>query len=249
VNDALIVGSLTALVAPKQFAYDRSMTAHPELRRLAQTIGDASRVGMLALLMEGRALTAKELAYGAAVEPATASTHLRRLEQDGLVSVCQQGRHKYFRLASPQVAQLVESLLVLAPSRPIADGRAEPIRQARFCYDHLAGRLGVALTEALVERELLDVAEREFVPTAAGEAWFADLGVNLAALRRSRRQFAARCIDWSERRDHLAGALGAALAERLQNNGWITRQKHSRVVTLTDAGQAGLAERLGVHPT
>jgi len=223
------------------------MTAHPELRRLAQTIGDASRIGMLTLLMEGRALTAKELAYGAAIEPATASSHLRRLEQDGLVSVCQQGRHKYFRLASPEVARLVESLMVLAPTRPqVKPSEVEPIRQARFCYDHLAGRLGLALTETLVERELLAVTDDEFIPTAAGEAWFTDFGVDLAALRRRRRQFAPRCLDWSERRDHLAGALGAALAERLQENGWIARQKHSRVVTLTEAGRAGLAERLGL---
>src|SRR4051794_41151713 len=129
------------------------MDAQPDLDRIAKTIGDATRMRMLALLMEGRALTAKELAYGAGVEPATATAHLRRLQNDGLLGCVSQGRHKYFRLASPAVAQLVESVMVLAPRAPRRRaGALEDIHVARFCYDHLAGRLGTRLTRSLVRR-------------------------------------------------------------------------------------------------
>src|SRR3954469_17554932 len=131
-------------VEPQQFGYDRSMEAEPDLARIAATVGDPRRIQMLALLMEGRALTAKELALGAGVEPATASAHLKRLLEDGLVESAAQGRHKYFRFASDQVAQMVESLMRVAPRKTIAVRitTPEPLRRARYCYDHLAGTLG-----------------------------------------------------------------------------------------------------------
>jgi DNA-binding transcriptional ArsR family regulator len=224
-----------------------TMNDEPDLSRLARTIGEPTRIQMLKLLMEGRALTAKELARGAGVEPATATAHLRRLLDDALVEATAQGRHKYFRLASPQVAQLIESLMVMAPppKRSAAHDHA-PIRVARFCYDHLAGRLGTHLTAALLARGFLAAQGKAFLLTPEGETWLQSIGIDVAEVRRSRRAFAQQCLDWSERKDHLGGALGAAIAERMLALGWITRTRHSRVVTITEAGHAALAEGFGL---
>ena len=223
------------------------MTTSPDLLRVARTIGEPSRVRMLALLMGGCALTAKELAHGAGVDPATATGHLQRLLGDGLVDVAAQGRHRYFRLRGPDVAGLVEQLMVVSGSDGgTAAAPGEPIRAARFCYDHLAGRLGTTLADALVRRGVLAHAGGTFVVTDGGEAWFGALGVEVEPLRRARRTFARACLDWSERTDHLAGAVGAALAERMLELGWIERVRRSRVVTVTDAGRRELRARLGV---
>jgi DNA-binding transcriptional ArsR family regulator len=219
----------------------------PDLPRIAATVGDARRVQMLALLMEGRALTAKELALGAGIEPATASAHLKRLLADGLLESTAQGRHKYFRLASEQVAELVEMLMRVAPRQPAARRAApradEPLRRARFCYDHLAGGLGTGLFALMLRRRWLepDAADpRQLQPTPAGERALARWGVDVPAARARRRQLACRCLDWSERRDHLGGALGAALADAAQAQRWIERHKHSRAVQVTQAGADAL---------
>jgi len=224
------------------------MNAEPDLARLASTVGDPRRIQMLALLMEGRALTAKELALGAGITPATATSHLRRLLDDGLLASTSQGRHKYFRLASEQVAHLVESLMQVAPRRrPEAAPASEPIRHARYCYDHLAGSLGTGLLATLLRKGWLvndadPAAVKQLDLTPKGAKAFTALGIDLAGARARRRQFACRCLDWSERRDHLGGALGAALAEHLLAEHWIERKKHSRVVLVTDFGQAQLAQ-------
>ena len=215
------------------------------LESFAKIIGDATRIRMLQLLMEGRALTAKELAYGARVEPATATQHLRRLLDGGLLAVAAQSRHKYFRLASHHVAELMELLMVLAPH---ATGKApaprieEPLRRGRMCYDHLAGELGISITEALVKNGILRKEADSFTLTKRGGDWFAELGIDVETARALRRKFAATCLDWSERRDHLGGALGAALAERLVDLGWIARKRNSRAVSVTEAGKRKLAE-------
>jgi len=226
------------------------MNDSPDLSRMARTIGDATRIRMLTLLMDGRALTAKELAYSAGVEPGTATAHLSRLAGDRLITSTAQGRHKYFRLATPDVARFIESLMVVAPqarSLRHATPAGDPIRVGRFCYDHLAGRLGTRLTETLVARGWVRLAKRDFLVTKAGSAEFSTLGVDLTAVARNRRKFAYPCLDWSERRDHLGGALGAALADRLLAMGWIARAHESRLVTVTPAGQRGLARRFGVR--
>ena len=215
------------------------------LESFAKIIGDATRIRMLQLLMEGRALTAKELAYGARVEPATATQHLRRLQDGGLISVKVQGRHKYFKPASPQVAELMELLMVLAPDqkgRAVGPRVEEPLRRGRMCYDHLAGELGIGITEALVKQGILRKESDAFALTRRGADWFAGLGIDVEAARALRRKFAATCLDWSERRDHLGGALGAALAERLVDLGWIARKRNSRAVSVTDAGRRKLEE-------
>ena len=226
------------------------MDAEPDLARIAATIGDPRRIAMLALLMEGRALTAKELALGAGVEPATASAHLKRLQEDGLLAATAQGRHKYFSFGSGQVAQLVEHLMHLAPRKPAAVRvtTPEPLRRARYCYDHLAGTLGTSLLALMVRKGWLkDAGEpRQLALTPRGTRAFAELGIDVAAAQARRRQFACRCLDWSERRDHLGGALGAALAQELQQRRWIERRKHSRAVRITGAGEQGLAA-LGVQ--
>lgn len=226
------------------------MEAEPDLARLAGTVGDPRRIQMLALLMEGRALTAKELALGAGVEPATASAHLKRLQEDGLVEAAAQGRHKYFRFASEQVAQMVESLMRVAPRKPVAAVRVStpvPLRRARYCYDHLAGALGTGLLALMLRKGWLqdDAEPKQLALTPRGGKALAQLGIDLDAAQGRRRQFACRCLDWSERRDHLGGALGAALAQELQARKWIERKKHTREVRITGAGEEGLAE-LGV---
>jgi DNA-binding transcriptional ArsR family regulator len=246
------VASRAAFVEHQQFGYHRTMNAasEPDLARIAATVGDARRIQMLALLMEGRALTAKELALGAGVEPATATAHLKRLQGDGLVESTAQGRHKYFRFASEQVAQLVESLMRVAPRRqaPAPAKPQEPIRAARFCYDHLAGTLGTRLLASMLRKGWLcktDDDPRQLDVTAKGEKALARLGVDVEAARARRRQFACCCLDWSERQDHLGGALGAAVAEQFKAARWIDRQKHSRVVRVTPQGLQAL-QRLGL---
>ncbi|MDP3759312.1 MAG: winged helix-turn-helix domain-containing protein [Ramlibacter sp.] len=229
------------------------MNAEPDLARIAATVGDPRRIQMLALLMEGRALTAKELALGAGVEPATATAHLKRLLEDGLLESASQGRHKYFRFASEHVAQMVESLMRVAPRRKAAAAPAredEPIRAARYCYDHLAGSLGTGLFALMLRKGWLqglagDAKQLELTPK--GEKALTLLGLDLQSARDRRRQFACRCLDWSERQDHLGGALGAALAEHFKASRWIDRQKHSRVVRVTPLGSEGFT-RLGLPP-
>jgi DNA-binding transcriptional ArsR family regulator len=217
------------------------MNEQPDLARIASTVGDASRIRMLSLLMEGRALTAKELALGAGIEPATATSHLKRLMDDGLLESAAQGRHKYFRFASPHVAHLLESMMRLAPARPPAAPRDEPIRRARYCYDHLAGLLGTQLLALMLRKQwLAPGADRQLEVTPRGGKQLATLGIDVDAARARRRQFACRCLDWSERQDHLGGALGAALAEQFQAERWIERRKHSRVVRVTPAGEGAL---------
>ncbi|MBI2771208.1 MAG: helix-turn-helix transcriptional regulator [Burkholderiales bacterium] len=223
------------------------MNAEPDLARIASTIGDPRRIQMLSLLMEGRALTAKELALGAAIEPATATSHLRRLLDDGLLESTAQGRHKYFRFASEHVAHLVESLMRVAPPRKAqAPARGDdPIRRARFCYDHLAGTLGTGLLALMLRKRWLEADSadpRQLQITAAGEKALGTFGLDLDAARARRRQLACRCLDWSERKDHLGGALGAALAEQFRALRWIDRQKHSRLVRITPLGSEGFSK-------
>jgi len=227
------------------------MDAEPDLVRIAGAVGDATRIRMLALLMEGRALTAKELALGAGVEPGTATSHLRRLLDDALVTSTSQGRHKYFRFASDDVAQLVETLMRVAPRKPasrVTQDAHEPIRAARYCYDHLAGGLGTGLLASMMKKRWIEGGSRdakELVVTPKGEKALGVLGVDVESARAKRRQFACRCLDWSERQDHLGGSLGAAIADHFRSSKWIERQKHSRVVRVTATGRDKL-KQLGV---
>ncbi|MGH8165101.1 MAG: ArsR/SmtB family transcription factor, partial [Rhodanobacteraceae bacterium] len=189
--------------------------------------GDRSRAAMLAALMDGRAWTGRELASFANVSPSTASSHLQRLVRGLLLSVVTQGRSHYYRIASPQVAQALESLMVLAPRVPVRHATArrvaEDLGEARTCYDHLAGRLGVAVAEALQRSGAIVLAESSGTLTAEGAVWLEGLGIVLDGAS-GRRPACRPCLDWSERRPHVAGRLGALIADVALERAWI-RQK------------------------
>ena len=235
------------LVSGQHFDLGRRMDVEPDMARIAGTIGDPTRIRMLTLLMEGRALTAKELAYGAGVEPGTATTHLQRLLADSLVSSTMQGRHKYFRLTSPDVAACLEALMIVARPR-VQETTQElpPIRRARFCYDHLAGRIAIGITEALLEQNILRRRADEYLVSKKGERWLTKFGIDLAEVAASRRKHAYACLDWSERKDHVGGALGAALAQRMVTAGWVRRKADSRVAVITTLGRKQLRAHFGI---
>src|SRR5262245_32530750 len=233
------------------------MATPAKFAEIAALAGDPARAGMLHALMDGRALTASELAHVAGITPQTASGHLARMTTAGLVSVQKQGRHRYHRLASPAVAQMVEGIMQVAsslqPARSLTVGpRDAALRTARTCYDHLAGRLGVALADALVDGDYAELGSDAGVITESGVALLDRLGIDVAALtartsRRAPRVLCRPCLDWSERRPHLAGAVGAALCSHSLSKGWIRRITGTRAVVLTPKGERVLREQLGVE--
>lgn len=205
---------------------------------------------MLDALFDGQPWSVRELAGVARIAPSTASEHLEMLRAGGLVVSARDGRYQRYRLASAEVADVLERLGTLAPplrARGLSDSsRNEALHLARTCYDHLAGRLGVAITDTLVERGYLLGADRSFPPTRAGVRAFAAVGIDVEALRRSRRTLARACLDWSERKPHLAGALGAALLARLESVHGVERLSGSRAVRVRPPGHALLGQ-LGLH--
>jgi DNA-binding transcriptional ArsR family regulator len=222
--------------------------SHPlDLATVAGLIGEPTRARMLSRLLEGTALTAGELAREAGITAPTASSHLAQLREGGLVAVEVQGRHRYHRLASAEVARALEALSLLVPTTRLPVRTPEPLRFARTCYDHLAGRLGVDLAAGLERRGYLVEAEEAFALTPEGEVFLTRLGVDLVHVRGGRRALARRCLDWSERRPHVGGALGAALTARLFALRWIARVKEGRGVRLTVQGREGFARELGLE--
>jgi DNA-binding transcriptional ArsR family regulator len=222
------------------------MRSSPDLASIGALLGDQSRAVMLAELLDGRALTATELAARARVAAPTASGHLAKLVAGNLLAVEVQGRHRYYRIASGEIADVLEALGTLVPQaagRTPSEGEAVAgVRFARSCYDHLAGRLGVRLRQGLIEQGFLvaDGAEHQVTPT--GAAVLASFGVDVQRARQGHRAFARACLDWSERRPHIAGSLGAALLHRLLERHWLVRCAGSRELELTPAGRQGLAE-------
>ncbi len=224
--------------------------AHPAVSEVAALVGNPARANILMALMDGRALTATELARAAGVSPQTTSEHLARLRDANLLALTKQGRHCYFRLGSPNIARMIESIMVVAADgpqryRPRWNGDDE-LRTARTCYDHIAGRLGVALTDALTCGGHVELSEDGGVVTSRGEQLLAEFGIALADLRHGRRAFCRPCIDWSERRPHLAGSLGAALAQRSFELGWIARIRDSRALKISAKGERGFRDLFGV---
>ncbi|MGI5350746.1 ArsR/SmtB family transcription factor [Streptomyces sp. CA-250714] len=223
--------------------------AGPDLASVAKLLADATRAGFCLALLDGRAWTATELARHAGVAASTATEHLNALVAGNLLIEERQGRHRYVRLADPHVAELIESLAALAPDRRTpprslsAAGRRQALTHARTCYDHLAGTVGVAITDALTERGLLEWGNGLRL-TGEGDAWLGGLGITVPT--GTRRPSVRSCLDWTERRPHLAGAVGAALCGHAFTEGWITRIGTTRAVTVTPAGGRALHDHLGL---
>jgi DNA-binding transcriptional ArsR family regulator len=244
------------------------MQGDTDISQVAALMADPARAKILLALGDNRALAASVLADEAGVAASTASSHLKKLVDGGFLTVEKHGRNRYFRLAGPQVGELLEALARVAPPAPVKSlkegTRAQAVRFARTCYDHLAGRLGTELMAAMIEREWLEGGDGLFDPerarkdrlsapgwdvdyrlTTLGARELADFGVRFDELPR-RRRLVRYCIDWSEQRHHLAGALGAAIADRTFELGWAKRAKNSRAVHLTEKGREGLEHTLGV---
>jgi len=217
---------------------------------VAALVGDTARATMLAALMSGQALTAGELADIAHISRPTASGHLAKLVNARLLSVTDKRRFRYFRIASPRVAAMLEGIKAVAaidvpPRHQPRSADDEALRFARSCYDHLAGKLGVALADALIAKGQIALEEDGGEITPAGATALSRFGINLDAS--SRRIYCRACLDWSERRHHVAGHIGAELLQRCLNLGWLTRRRGTRILTLTPAGRRGLREVFGVE--
>ena len=218
------------------------------LSEVAALMGDPARAAMLQLLMDGRAHTASDLAHSAGVTAQTASGHLGRMVEAGLLAARAQGRNRFYRLASPDVAHAIESLMALAgarakPASTSAAWRRDPdLRFCRTCSDHLAGQVGIAVTDSLTQHGHLEPkGTHDWTLTSSGELFCERLGVDLGGARRaSTRHFARQCLDWSERRPHISGALGAAIADVFFKRGWAERLRRGRTVRLTDSGRRAL---------
>ncbi|MBB5915315.1 DNA-binding transcriptional ArsR family regulator [Nocardia transvalensis] len=249
---------------------DRPLYGYTDIAAVGALLADATRARIVTTLTDGRALPASVLASESGVAASTASEHLSRLVAGGLLTVERSGRHRYYRLANREVAVAIEALAVLAPARPVRSlresTRAAALRRARSCYDHLAGRLGVAVTEALLDRGALvrtdgvagtvraqndpisaPLPEHPYQLGPNAEPLFGELGVDLARARGARRPLLRFCVDWSEQRHHLSGALGAAVLTRMESAGWVERAGTRRSLRVTPSGARVLDRVLGVE--
>jgi DNA-binding transcriptional ArsR family regulator len=225
------------------------MVAAANLVEVAALVGDTARATMLAALMGGQALTGSELAYLAGISRPTASEHLLRLVEARLVAVTKQGRFRYYRIASPLVARMLEGIIAVAaievpPRYQPRSIRDEALRFARTCYDHLAGRVGVAVADALVREGHVVLGEDGGEVTDSGRRFLTGFGAELEP--RGKRIFCRPCLDWSERRYHIAGLVGAEIQRRCLELRWLVRERDSRTLRLTAAGRTGLLETFGV---
>lgn len=219
------------------------MQANPNVAIIAALVSEASRAAILTVLLDGRFHSASELAYMARIKPQTASFHLAKLIDANVVTALKQGRHRYFAIRNLEVARVMESLLSIAP--PVAvkslrqSSQDKALRYARTCYDHLAGNVGVQLTHALLSSGILLEQKDRYTVTEDGKKFFADFGIDVNETATKRRLFSHQCLDWSERRHHLAGALGNALLERVLELDWVRRLPGTRAVQVTNEGKAG----------
>jgi DNA-binding transcriptional ArsR family regulator len=227
------------------------MAAGVDMAAVAALVGDPARANMLAAMLDGRAHTATELAQLAGVAAPTASGHLAKLSRAQLVSAVAQGRHRYYQLASAEIGRMLEGIMVvageLAPTIPRATPRVDPaLRRARTCYDHIAGELGVAIADGLIELGVVDLSADGAAVTEIGRAALRSAGIELDGPRRSKRVYCRPCLDWSERRPHIAGLLGAALLNRALAVGLVRRRKGSRALDVSDGHAADVLHRLGL---
>jgi DNA-binding transcriptional ArsR family regulator len=221
-----------------------------QISEVAALVGDPARANMLSALMDGRALTAGELAYAAGVSPQTTSGHLAKLTEARLLVPQKQGRHRYYRLATPAVGRMIEGIMAVAvdgPPRHRPPGKFDAaLRNARTCYDHFAGRLGVGLADALIGRGHVVLGDDGGEITTSGVDFLNGFGIDLAAAQQRKRAFCRLCLDWTERRPHLAGAVGASLASRCFDMRWFERMRDSRALVITPSGRRGLIEVFGL---
>lgn len=217
-----------------------------EVAEIASLVGDPARANILCALLDGRALTASELAYSAGISPQTASGHLAKLARANLIQLAKQGRHRYYRLTGPDIGHMLESIVSVAHAAPPRyrprTKREEHWRKARTCYDHFAGLLGVGIADKLSAHGHLVLADEGGDITPSGEKLLTKLGVDLAQARAGKRVFCRPCLDWTERRPHLGGAIGAALATRCFELGWVERMRDKRGLNITRKGERGLLE-------
>jgi DNA-binding transcriptional ArsR family regulator len=234
------------------------MASHAMFAEVAALSGEPARASMLHALMDGRAFTATELAKVAGITPQTASGHLSRMTAIGLLSVEKQGRHRYHRLAAPSIARMLESMMEVAAelepdrSRLTVGPRDAALRKARTCYDHFAGQLGVALADALIAHGHVELTSDAGILTETGMAFLGGVGMDIGPMlarrtRRSGRVLCRPCLDWSERRPHLAGVVGAAICKHSLDNGWTRRLDGTRAVLITSKGERVFRERFGAR--
>ncbi|NDI34125.1 ArsR/SmtB family transcription factor [Chengkuizengella sediminis] len=227
------------------------MNVYPNISYIAKLISEPTRAIILESLMGGQALPAGELAYMAKVSHPTVSSHLSKLVEGNLLKVEQFGRHRYYKLANEQVAEVIEKLGAIAPSVQIRSlkqsDQMKQVRYARTCYDHLAGELGVSITEALLNQGLIILKDDLYEVTKEGEKWFENLGIMINNVGKTRRVFAKPCLDWSERRYHISGWLGAAIATHFLDQKWMIKSTTNRSVHLTEEGKIMLEQSLGLE--
>lgn len=230
------------------FNYLYIMEIENKFGYIAMLLGDKARAIMLWSLLDGRAYTATELSICANISRQSASNHLAKLIEGQLLIVEKQGRHRYYRLANAKVAQIIESMASLIPDTQIKSintrAKSENITYGRTCYDHLAGELGVKITDALVKHRIMKPIDNKYIVTTFGVKWFGNLDINIDELKSKKRSFAHKCLDWTERRHHLAGSLGAALLEYMICNDWIRKKRNTRAVLITSLGTKELNDRL-----
>ncbi|UOQ91453.1 winged helix-turn-helix domain-containing protein [Halobacillus shinanisalinarum] len=226
------------------------MGVNPNIAEVVSLMGESSRAAILTSLMDGRFHTATELANMAGIKPQTASFHLAKLAGGEFVTVEKHGRFRYYQLANQEIASMLESFLSVSQPPEVRSLRqssqAKALQHARTCYDHLAGTLGVKLTESMVNFGYLEKKEQSFIMTTKGEQFFMDFGLDIRELKRKRRSFSRVCLDWSERHHHLAGALGHGLVERFFELEWIVRKPSTRAVSITEKGQSGFEKHFHV---
>jgi DNA-binding transcriptional ArsR family regulator len=220
------------------------------IAEIAALMGDPTRATIVSALLDGRALTASELAVAARITPQTASTHLAKLTEAGLLAMVRRGRHRHFRLASTTVADMIDGIVAVAlekrpRNRPLSR-QARALSAARICYDHLAGRLSVDVTDALIAREYVTLDDEAAEITTAGARFLTDFGIALPTPRSTGRRSCRLCLDWTERRPHIAGAVGAAITRRYFDLGWMERMTGSHAVIVTPLGRRGFRQTFGI---
>lgn len=217
-----------------------------QFKEIAALIGDPTRAVIMWTLLDGKAFTATELAIIANTSPQNISMHLAKLVQSDLLCVEKQGRHKYYRFSNKEIAYAIEAMANLIPhstipKKNIAE-KHSPIKHCRTCYDHLAGKIGVALTDSLLEQKIIVDNNNVFEISLKGEKWFSDFGINVDEVKKQRRLFLKPCLDWSERRNHIAGSLATSIFDKMVSNDWLRKTNHSRAIIITGKGEKELYE-------